>query len=81
MKNTLVFIVFVLVVLGLLFTISGKRVLPRPIPADVRHAGIHDEAGCLGCHGQGKEAPRKAKHPPKQECFKCHKAAGEGRPG
>ncbi len=75
MKNTLIFIVFVLVVLGLLYAISGKRVPPPLIPADAVHSGPADPPACLECHGPGKEAPRKAKHPPKQECFKCHKAA------
>jgi hypothetical protein len=81
MKNTLIFVAFVLVVLGFLFVISGKRVAPRPIPADSRHAGINDAAVCMDCHGPGKEAPLKAKHPPKQECLKCHKTAKEGKPG
>ncbi len=82
MKNTLIFLVFVLVVLGLLFAISGKRVPPPLIPVD----NLHKEAGqntsvCMGCHGPGKEAQLKAKHPPKYECFKCHKAAKEARGG
>lgn len=75
MKNTLIFIVFVLVVLGLLYAISGKRVPPPLIPADSRHMVTGDTAVCTGCHGPGKEAPLKAKHPPKHECFKCHKTA------
>lgn len=81
MKNTLIFIVFVLVVLGLLYAISGKRVPPPLIPADAAHSGPTDPPACLECHGLGKEAPRKAKHPPKHECFKCHKAANKGKAG
>lgn len=81
MKHTLVFIFFVLVVLALLSVISGKRVPPPLIPADSRHEEKSDATVCIGCHGPGKEAPLKAKHPPKDECFKCHKAAREGRTG
>jgi len=75
MKNTLIFIVFVLAVLGLLYAISGKRVPPPLIPADSCRIVPGDTAVCMDCHGPGKKAPRKAKHPPKHECFKCHKAA------
>lgn len=81
MKNTLIFIVFVLVVLGLLYAISGRRVPPPSIPYDEVHKALHDAAACMGCHGPGKEAPLKAKHPPKYECFKCHTAKKEGARG
>jgi len=82
MKNTLIFVVFVVIVLSLLFAISGKRVPPPLIPAD----GLHAETGgnaaaCLGCHGRGKDAALKAKHPPKFECFKCHKTANKEKSG
>ncbi len=73
MKNTLLFIVFVLLVLGLLFAISGKRVPPPLIPADTIHQAVHDSKTCMDCHGFGKVAPMKQSHPPKYECFKCHK--------
>jgi hypothetical protein len=80
MKNTLVFLAFVLVVLGLLYAISGKRVPPPLIPGDSIHAGEgSDTSVCTGCHGPGKEAPLKPKHPPKYECFKCHKTAKKDR--
>lgn len=78
MKNTLIFLVFVLVVLGFLYAISGKRVPPAFIPEDSIHEAVSDTSVCMGCHGPGKEAALKAKHPPKYECFKCHKRAREG---
>jgi hypothetical protein len=82
MRNTLIFVVFVLIVLALLYAISGKRVPPPLIPAD----GLHAEAGgntsvCMGCHGPGKDAALKAKHPPKYECFKCHKTVRKDKSG
>jgi cytochrome c553 len=80
-KQTLVFIVLVLLILGFLYAVSGKRVPPPLIPADSRHVEKSDAAVCMGCHGPGKEAPLKAKHPPKYECFKCHRAAQEGKAG
>lgn len=71
MKSTISFIIFVLVVLGLLYSISGKKY--SHVPDDAAHKGITDYALCMGCHGPGKQAPLKDTHPPKYECFKCHK--------
>jgi hypothetical protein len=76
MKNTLIFFVFVVVVVGFLYAISGKRVRPALIPGDSIHMTVVDTSVCMDCHGPGKEAALKAKHPPKYECFKCHKRAG-----
>jgi hypothetical protein len=28
---------------------------------------------CVICHAPGKQAPLKDTHPPKDECFTCHK--------
>lgn len=81
MKNTLIFLFFVLIVLGLLYAISGKRVPPPLIPKDSVHEPVNDTSVCMGCHGPGKEAALKAKHPPKYECFKCHKTVREGKAG
>lgn len=81
MKNTLIFIVFVLVVLGFLYAVSGKRVPPPLIPEDTVHGGKSEPSACLECHGPGMVSPMKAKHPPKQECFKCHRTKKEGKTG
>jgi flagellin-like protein len=69
--NTLIFIVFVAVVVGLLFSISGNR-SPR-IPDDQTHAVITDAKACLKCHGPGMPNARKPDHPPKDQCMLCHK--------
>jgi hypothetical protein len=71
MKSTLIFIVFVLVVLGFLFAISGKKY--SQMPADADHLGVTDTALCMDCHGTGKPYAQKSAHPPKFECLKCHK--------
>ncbi|HAM52651.1 MAG TPA: hypothetical protein DCP92_18860 [Nitrospiraceae bacterium] len=76
MKNTLIFVVFVLLVLGLLFLISGTR-SPK-IPDDALHRTISDKTACLECHGPGKEAALKKNHPPKDQCFICHKVKRKG---
>jgi len=71
MKSTVSFVIFVLAVLGFLFLISGKR-YPQ-IPADARHRAVTENTACMGCHGPDKEDKLKETHPPKYECFKCHK--------
>jgi len=71
MKNTISFILFVLVVIGLLFSISGKK-YPQ-IPHDTAHIFATDITACMECHGPSQKYQMKAAHPPKYECFKCHK--------
>lgn len=71
MKSTLGFIVFVLVVVGLLFSISGKR-YPQ-IPDDADHRAATNTTACMECHGPSQKHQMKTTHPPKYECFKCHK--------
>ena len=71
MKNTLIFILFVLLVIGFLSLFSGARA-PR-IPEDSLHRTITDNAACMECHGTGRQAALKEKHPPKTECLICHK--------
>ncbi|MBI4690090.1 MAG: hypothetical protein HY754_07460 [Nitrospirae bacterium] len=71
MKSIVSFIIFVLVVVGLLYSVSGRR-YPR-IPDNDLHSGITDTVPCMECHGSGKQYEMKKTHPPKYECFKCHK--------
>ncbi|MFA5354996.1 MAG: hypothetical protein WC291_12270 [Thermodesulfovibrionales bacterium] len=71
MKKTIGFVIFVLAIVGLLYSISGKK-FPR-IPDNPIHKGIASEEVCMSCHGPDKEQPLKKEHPPKFECFKCHK--------
>lgn len=71
MKNTLMFIVFVLVVLAFLFAISGEKAFR--IPEDEYHTIINNNEVCMDCHGPGMPQARKETHPPKDDCIKCHK--------
>ena len=71
MKNSIIFVVFVIIVVAALSLISGKR-SPR-IPEDATHALITDNKACMECHNPGKPAALKADHPPKTECLICHK--------
>jgi len=78
MKHTLSYIAFVVVVLGLLWAISGTR-SPR-IPEDEAHRVYTTDVHCLDCHGPDGVAPRKPDHPPKDACLKCHKVKRNRKP-
>ncbi|RJQ49520.1 MAG: hypothetical protein C4538_02110 [Nitrospiraceae bacterium] len=72
MKN-IIFTAIVLSVFITLYALSTKNVVP--LPPDDNHAGIMEQKMCFDCHGPDKETPLSKKHPPKYECFKCHKTA------
>jgi hypothetical protein len=63
--------IFVLVVLAFLYSISGKK-QPRIPDTDI-HRGVNEAAVCLGCHGPGQKFERMKQHLPKDQCFECHK--------
>jgi hypothetical protein len=75
MKSTIGFIIFVLIIVIVLYAISGKRY--PPVPGDDIHKAVEisNSTVCMECHGPSKKAALKETHPPKFECFKCHKAA------
>jgi len=77
-KMTVQLIGFILIVLAILFAITGKRVMP--VPGDVRHAAARDVASCGACHAPGGAAPLKPGHPPKEQCLICHKLSKELKP-
>jgi hypothetical protein len=74
MKGIAGFAIFVLVVVGVLFIMSGDDY--PPVPSDDVHRAISDNTVCMECHGPDKEHPLKEDHPPKFECLKCHKRTG-----
>jgi hypothetical protein len=53
---------------------AGSSRPPR-LPADADHAPAQAESHCLCCHGYGQRQPRPADHPPRDDCFSCHKNA------
>lgn len=79
MKHIAIFGVFVLLVVGLLFTISDNKA-PR-IPDDDNHLVFDAEEICRECHGPDGEAPRKETHPPKDQCLECHGVKDNRRRG
>lgn len=79
MKHVLVFLVFILVVVGLLSTLSGDKA-PR-IPNDEQHVVFDVEEVCWQCHGPDGDAPREETHPPKDRCLECHHVKDDRRRG
>ena len=74
MKNkNLLFIIFVIAVVGFLFFLSANAVKPPLMPSDAIHKNLGDIRSCAPCHGPGGNNPLKKGHPPKEHCFKCHK--------
>ena len=75
----LLFVVGIVVVVGLLYYLSTTGKKPPAIPPDAVHMAAKTKEECLGCHGKGKVFPLKV-HPPKDQCFECHKfkEAGHG---
>jgi hypothetical protein len=65
------YLAIILIVPLTLYILSLETVIPTP--SDEYHEGITEEIKCFDCHGDDKEYPRKKEHPPKDQCFKCHK--------
>ncbi len=77
MKSSLPPIIVAVVVILLLFYLSSTGKKAPVIPSDAAHQGIRTQEGCTACHAPGKMSPLKENHPPKEQCFVCHKA-GKG---
>ena len=79
MKHIIAFAVFVVAVVGLLFTLSGDKA-PR-IPDNADHVVFDVESVCHDCHGPEGVAPRSDTHPPKDQCLACHGVKDNRRRG
>ncbi len=75
MRSILGFIIFVIVVVGLLLLFPGKTY--PPIPYDDLHKAAKDNEACVACHGPGKKDELKKTHPPKYDCLKCHRLSAK----
>jgi len=75
MKKHIFYLTLICLVPAILYVLSLETVVP--IPPDENHLSITEEIKCFDCHGEGKEFARKKTHPPKDQCFKCHKVIKE----
>jgi len=71
MRNNVLFALFIGVVVIFLYLLSGTR--SPQIPLDDTHVSATEEKVCMTCHDEGMSNPRKKDHPPKDQCFICHK--------
>jgi hypothetical protein len=71
MKNSIAFVGFALALVFFLVFLSSRSEVP-PVPDDVFHRGVINNAACTTCHTPGKQAPLKETHPPKEDCLLCH---------
>ncbi len=71
-KVDLLFVGFALLV------IVGVSMLPSPkdrnpkVPGTSEHRGLAVERECLRCHVTEGPRPLSARHPKRQDCFRCH---------
>ncbi len=72
------FAIFVIVVLAVLYVLSLSGRKPPAIPPDLVHVSAKTKEDCQTCHGEGKASPLKKEHPPKDQCFECHKFKQSG---
>ncbi|MEK6698569.1 MAG: hypothetical protein AABZ10_05930 [Nitrospirota bacterium] len=77
MKSTLTLILSAGAVIAVLFFISSTGKKAPSIPLDKMHHTITIQEGCVTCHAPGKQAPLKDTHPPKEQCFICHKVGNK----
>jgi hypothetical protein len=63
-----------LLALAVLFVaiLLATRTPPR-LPGDRDHTLDQAEARCLTCHSHTARHPRSAGHPPRDDCFSCHR--------
>jgi hypothetical protein len=62
------------VIVAVLFFISSRGKKAPYIPIDNTHIqSIALRESCAICHAPGMQAPLKDTHPPREECFACHK--------
>jgi cytochrome c553 len=67
-----------LFVLFAVAVVIGVSLLPTPkdrnpkIPATPEHRAITGEKDCVQCHQVDGVKPVPARHPKRQDCFRCH---------
>lgn len=75
MNKSIIFAAAVLLVVILLYMLSSEEFVQ--IPADEKHINVTEKIKCLECHAPERESPLKKEHPPKDQCFECHKRSSK----
>jgi hypothetical protein len=75
-KSDVFFIVLVLAVIIFVTLLPSPKDNNPPVPPDSKHRGLKIEKECLACHVPQGERPVSARHPKRQDCFRCHRVGG-----
>jgi hypothetical protein len=70
-RKTLAFAGGMALIAGLL-TIVSRYTEPPTMPRGTDHRGLSSNETCAPCHGLGAPWPVSPRHPPKEDCLKCH---------
>jgi hypothetical protein len=73
MKSTWSLIAAAGVIVAVLFLVSSRGKKAPNIPVDHIHQAVTTQESCAACHAPGKQSPLKDTHPPKEQCYTCHK--------
>lgn len=44
-----------------------------PVPSNVEHMGVASTKQCTTCHTKDGVSPLTARHPKRQDCYRCHR--------
>jgi len=63
--------------IGLVVIVVSLLPTPRdrnpPVPDTPDHRMVASERACAGCHAPGAVSPLTARHPKRQDCYRCHR--------
>jgi len=68
-----IFLGFVVAVIIFVTWLPTPRQSNPPTPNDSPHRSIKLQKDCLACHIQTGQYPLPARHPKRQDCFRCHR--------
>jgi hypothetical protein len=74
-KKDWLFIAAVIAVVLFVSLLPTPRERNALVPANETHRAIVSEKQCVQCHAAQGEQPLPARHPKRQDCFKCHRRA------
>ena len=75
-KSDVVFIALVIIIIVFVTLLPSPKDNNPPVPPDSKHRALKIEKDCLVCHAPQGERPLSAKHPKRQDCFRCHRVGG-----
>jgi hypothetical protein len=75
-RSDVIAIALALAVIIFLARLPSPKDNNPPVPPDSKHRELRIEKECLACHVPQGERPLSARHPKRQDCFRCHRVGG-----